>query len=181
MPWKILKSKVTFKNKFFKIREDKCKKKDGKIVDAYYTIERPAAAIIAAFTEDRELILVNQYRHPVKSVDFELPAGFLEPHERNTAQAAARELLEETGYKAKKFKKLQKTFASAGLMNYKTHFFIAFGAKKIGKQKLDDNEEILEVITVPFKKALTLLSQEKIKDMASVTGLLLAKEYLEKL
>ncbi|MEK7085873.1 MAG: NUDIX hydrolase [Patescibacteria group bacterium] len=177
MPWKILKSEIVLKNKFFSIKKDKCQKTDNKIVNNYFTVNRPEVAVIAAFTPQKKLIIINQYRHPVKSLDYELPAGYLEPHDTNITQAAQRELLEETGYKAAKLKKIHETYASAGFMNNRVHFFIGFNAKKIQKQQLDESEE-LTVHLLSFKKALKLLKEEKIKDLGSVAGILLVKEYL---
>lgn len=176
MSWKILKSRSIIKNSFFEVKEDKCKKSDGVVVKRYFTVNRPDAVVIAAFTPKKEIILIHQYRHPVKSTDYELPAGYLEPRDKNIKKAAERELLEETGYKAFKIKKIGETYASAGLMNNKVHFFMAENAVKIQELKLDENEEI-EVKITPWKKALKLLKQQKIKDIGSVTGILLAEKF----
>jgi 8-oxo-dGTP pyrophosphatase MutT (NUDIX family) len=179
MKWKIIESKTAFKNHFFQITQDTCEKSNGSVVESYYTIHRPPVAVIGTFTEKNEIILINQYRHPVQSVDIELPAGYIEDHEKDIQQAAKRELLEETGYKAEKLVKIHESFASAGLMSNNIHFFIGFNAKKVSEPQLDDNEE-LEVRVTPWKEALKLLEKEKIKDMASVTGILLIKQYLKK-
>ncbi len=178
MNWKVLASKFALKNSFFTIEEDKCQKTDGTVVEKYYTIHRPDAAVIAAFTEKMELILIDQYRHPVKSVDIELPAGYIEKSEKNMEQAAKRELLEETGYKVDKLIKLQACHASAGLMSNNLHFFIAFDAKKVQEPQLDQNEEIKVRIT-PWNKVPQLLKEERIKDMASVAGILMVEKYLQ--
>lgn len=179
MSWKILKSQTVLKNKFFSIKKDKCQKTDGTITNDYFTVHRPDVAIIAAFTPQKKLIMIRQYRHPVKAMDYELPAGYLEPRDTNISQAAQRELLEETGYKAEKLKKIHTAYASAGFMNNNVHFFIGFNAKKISKQNLDESEE-LTVHIVPWQKALKLLKQEKIKDLGSVAGIMLTKDYYEK-
>lgn len=179
MPWKTLKSEIVLQNKFFKVQKDKCKKTDGSTVENYYTVHRPDVAVIAAFTSDLKLILIHQYRHPVHSLDYELPAGYIEPNETDIKQAAKRELLEETGYKTDSLEKIQETYASAGFMSNKVHFFIGFNAKKVQKQKLDKSEE-LKATSMSWQKALKLLKHEKIKDLGSVAGILLAKEYLKK-
>lgn len=178
MTWKTLHSEIVLENKFFSIQKDRCQKTDGKIVENYYTVHRPDVAIIAAFTPNLDLILIHQYRHPVHSLDYELPAGYLEPNETNILQAAKRELLEETGYETDSLEKIQETYASAGFMSNKVHFFIGFNAKKVAEQKLDNSEE-LEVHIMPWKKALEYLKEEKVKDLGSVTGILLAKNYLK--
>jgi len=75
---------------------------------------------------------------------------------------------------------MQEVYSSAGLMSNNIHFFIGFNAKKIQEPELDENED-LEVLITPFEKAIKLIEEEeKIMDMASVTGLLLAKKHLEK-
>lgn len=159
------------------MHKDRCEKTNGKIVENYYTVERPNVALIAAFTPEMDLIMIKQYRHPVRSLDYELPAGFMEPYETDIAEAAKRELLEETGYEAESLERIQETFSSAGFMSNHVNFFIGFNAKKVAEQKLDEDEE-LEVEIVPWTEALKLLAQEKVKDLGSVTGILLAKNYL---
>ena len=179
MKWKTLKSETAYKTDFFKITKDKCEKSDGGVVEEYYTIDRPTVAVIVALTSENEVVLVNQYRHPVKNTDIEIPAGYIEDYETDIEQAAHRELLEETGYKVEKMEKMQEVYSSAGLMSNNIHFFIGFNAKKTQEPTLDENEE-LEVLTAPFDKAIKLIEEKKIMDMASVTGILLAKKHLEK-
>lgn len=179
MKWKTLQSEVVFDNNFFKITKDKCEKSDGNVVEQYYTIHRPTVAVITALTENQEIVLVNQYRHPVKNTDIELPAGYIEKNEKDIEQAAHRELLEETGYKVEKLTEVHKVYSSAGLMSNNIHFFVGFNAKKIQEPKLDENEE-LEVLLKSMEETLKLLDEDKIMDMASVTGILLLKNYLEK-
>ncbi|MBI5754390.1 NUDIX hydrolase [Candidatus Peregrinibacteria bacterium] len=179
MTWKVLKSEEILKNKFFSVQKDTCEKSNGDIVKDYYTVHRPHVAIIAAFTPDMQLVMIHQYRHPVKSLDYELPAGFIEPYETDIAQTAKRELLEETGYECESLEKIQETFSSAGFMSNHVNFFIGFNAKKIAGQKLDKNEE-LKPYLFSWTEALKLLETEKVKDLGSVAGILLAKKYLEK-
>ncbi len=178
MTWKILKSKYLIKNKFLSLRHDRCQKPSGEIVEDYYTIEKPAVAIIAAFTEKNETLLIRQYRHPVQSTDYEIPAGYIEKKDKSILQGAKRELFEETGYKATSWKLLKKAYTAAGTMNNTVHFFIAFNAKQVDKQNLDQHEEI-EIHLTPLKKALKLLKDGKIKDLGSLTGFILATDYLK--
>lgn len=177
MNWETLNSETLFKNEFFLLKEDKCKKTDGTIIKKYYSIEKPDAAVIAAFTEKMELVILRQYRHPVHAIDLEIPAGFAEEFDDNILATAKRELLEESGYSSDEFIKLGETYASAGLLTNKIHFFIAFNAKKTQKMHLDQNEEI-ETFTKPWEEARELLNKGEFKDMASMTCLLLTEKYL---
>lgn len=179
MKWKTLKTQTVYENPFFKISADTCEKQNGDIVEHYYRVERPNVAVIGALTGDNNIILINQYRQPVRAIDIELPAGYIDDNETGIIQAAKRELREETGYEASQFIHLYETYASAGLMSTKIHFFLALNSKKVGEPILDENEEIT-VRPTKWEEALALLKEEKIKDMASVTGLLLIKDYLKK-
>jgi len=177
MNWETLNSETLFENEFLSIKGDKCKKTDGTIIKKYYSIERPDAAVIAAFTEKMELVILRQYRHPVQSTDLEIPAGFAEKFDDSILATAKRELLEESGYSSDEFIKLGEAYASAGLLTNKIHFFIAFNAKKTQKMHLDQNEEI-ETFTKPWEEAQKLLKSGEFKDMGSMTCLLLAEKHL---
>ena len=177
MKWKTLKSQIALKNHFFSIVKEKCKKTDGNIVEEHYIIKRPPVVVIAAFTKDKELVMIEQYRHAVRKTDFEIPAGYVEPHEKNIKKAALRELLEETGYSAK-LKKIHTSYASAGFMDNEIHFFIGTEAYRAQEQNLDEHEEII-LSVMPWKKALEYFEKGKIKDMASCMGILLAQKYLK--
>jgi len=178
MKWKELNSKTVYKNDFFSIKRSKCQKSDGNIVEEYYSIDRADAAIIAAFTPEKELILIKQYRHPVQAIDLELPAGYINPDETDIAIAAERELMEETGYQTDPLIKLAENYSSAGIMTNKVHFFIGLNAKKVQEQNLDPHENI-EVSIIPWKYIQKLLQNGAIKDLGSSNGILLAKDYLE--
>jgi len=177
--WKTISKKTILKTKVFFVTEETCAKKDKTIINNFYVIHPKNVVVIIPLTEKNEVVVIKQYRHSVKKTDYELPAGHIENKDKkNIKQAAIRELLEETGYQAEKLKLMQSVFSSAGLMNNKIHFFIGFNAKKIKKQTLDENEEIRVRVT-SWKKTLKLVEEEKIKDMACVTGILLIKKYLE--
>jgi ADP-ribose pyrophosphatase len=176
MAWKTLSTKVDYQNNYFKIHKERCEKSDGEIVEEYYSLERGDVVVVAAFTSKMELVMIEQYRQPVKSQDFEIPAGYIEPGE-DIETAVARELAEETGYSVEKIIELRSTFASSGIMQNKVHFFIALGAEKTQEQNLDQAEEI-EVRVTPWAEALEMLKTEKVQDLGSCTGILLAKEYL---
>jgi ADP-ribose pyrophosphatase len=180
MSWKTLKSKTIIKNRFFNLLEESYKKTDGKIINKFYTVKRKDATVIAAFTKDKKIVLISQYRPSIKILDIELPAGYMEKWDKNIKQTAERELLEETGYKSKKLVKMGEAFASTGFMSNKVHFFIGFDAEKISGQKLDNNEEI-EVKVTSWKNALGLIKKGKIKDLGSVAGMMLAEKYLKNL
>lgn len=163
--WKIIKSKPILKNKILRIRADECVMENGKIVKDYFVIEKPDYSIIAAFTKEKQLIMIRQYRHPIGKIDIELPAGFTNKGESHMT-GAKRELLEETGYRIAKLKKLGKFYASPGVLNNNAHIFIGYDASKIANQKLDKNEQI-EPLLMTKKDVIKLIKQGKIKDVGT--------------
>lgn len=163
--WKILRSKYVLRNNILRVRSDKCRMTNGRIAKNYYVIEKPDYCMIAAFTSDKKLIMVKQYRHPIARSDLEFPAGFVRKGETRS-NAAKRELLEETGYRSRSLKKIGEFYASPGVLTNKAHIFVAKGAKKIAKQKLDPHEQIT-VRLLTAAETHRLVKKGGIRDMGT--------------
>src|SRR5487761_2435654 len=146
MNWKILSSEYITKHKYFTSRKDKCETPEGKIIDEYFVVEMPVSACALAITEEGEVIMVKQYRHPIGQTILELPGGFIDENESHE-EAMARELMEETGYEFSSVEQVGIIAANPGVLNNFTCLFLARGGKKTGLQNLDHNEEI-EVVTI---------------------------------
>ena len=65
MKWKTLSSEYIVKHKYFTARKDKCEAPDGKIIEEYFVVELPTTACALPITEDGEVLMIKQYRHPV--------------------------------------------------------------------------------------------------------------------
>ena len=108
--------------------------------------------VIIAVTDEREIVLVEQYRKPVGSNVIELPAGLvgdLDDSLETTLVAAARELEEETGFEAAHMKILMESPSSAGMSDEIITFVLASGLSRTGPGGGDDSEDI-RVHTVPL-------------------------------
>jgi ADP-ribose pyrophosphatase len=107
----------------------------------------PVVAVLLAWPDDRRLLLVEQYREPVEKRVIELPAGLvgdLAEHEDETVfDAAFRELLEETGYKAERVEEIMRCPTSAGMTNETAVFLAASGLQRVGEGGGDSSEEIV--------------------------------------
>jgi ADP-ribose pyrophosphatase len=136
-------------------------------------IRHPGASAVVALTEAGEVLLLKQYRHALQEVIWEIPAGVLMEGEA-PIDCARRELAEETGYTGKRFEKLAEIVPLPGYSDERVHLFIAEGLER-GTQRLDA-DEVLEVVTMPFSEALTLLHRGAVVDAKSICGLLLAKQ-----
>ncbi len=131
-------------------------------------IEHPGAAAMLAI-ENGKVILVKQHRFPHGFV-LEIPAGTLKKGE-NPKKCAFRELKEETGYEAKKMAPLVRYYPSIGYNTEIIHCFVASGIKKVSGLELDD-DEIISVVKIDFKKVLRMVLAGKIKDSKTICAVL---------
>jgi len=159
MNWKILSSEYISKHSYFTARRDRCERPDGQIVDPYFVVELPISVCALAITEDNQVVLTRQYRHPIDETVLEIPGGFIDKNEE-PQKAIARELLEETGYEFSSYEYVGKIAANPGVLDNYTHFFLVKGGKKITSQKLDANEDI-EVILLPLDEVRRMLLQNE--------------------
>jgi len=109
--------------------------------------------------DDDEVIVVNEFRYPVGYV-LEIPAGNVDKNE-TPLKCAKRELLEETGYKAKKFEHLIKFFPKLGYNTQIIDCYVATELVKISEPNLDENE-LITVKKIKFKKLLSMIKNDKI-------------------
>ncbi len=136
-----------FENQHMSVYEEELILPNGKEVTWTFLRDYTAVGIIA-FTPQNELLLVRQYRPAIKDTLLEIPAGLVESGE-DIKIAAIRELEEETGYKAKKIKKICEYYRSPGISASKLVIFCAKDLEKTS-QNLDE-EEFLEVVKIQLK------------------------------
>jgi ADP-ribose pyrophosphatase len=154
MKWKILSSRYLSKHPYFTARVDKCQTADGKIIDEYFVVELPTTVCAVSITEEQEVLMVRQYRHPVEETLLEIPGGFMDENE-TPEEAMKRELKEETGYEFSSVTNVGRIAANPGVLNNFTYLFLATGGRRTSEQKLDKNEELkVEKITIAELKNL---------------------------
>lgn len=118
--------------------------------------------VIVAVTENREIVLVEQFRKPVAMDVIELPAGLVGDHDdalETTLVAAARELEEETGFEAAHLEILMECPSSAGMSDEIISFVLASGLKRTGPGGGDDSEDI-RVHIIPLVRVDSWLHEQ---------------------
>lgn len=130
---------------------------------------------LIALTPEKEVILVNQYRHGSESATLEFPGGCVEINE-DPADSARRELEEETGYTVTKIEPLGSLHANPALQSIKVHSFIAYGAQPNGRLKLDQGEDI-KTVKMPLTEFLLAVKNGQITHalIVAAVGLFLLK------
>jgi 8-oxo-dGTP pyrophosphatase MutT (NUDIX family) len=180
LKWKLLSSEYLFKETWLRARRDTCEKPDGRIVENYYVMEYPEWVTALPITENNEVILVKQYRHAIKQVDFEIPGGCVDASDKSYEEAIRRELLEETGYAFDQAEYLGDTSPNSSTNANWMHMFLLTGGKKVQQQQLDANEEI-EVMLVPLNEFIKLLLSNKLVQAMHVTTIFFALYKLGKI
>src|SRR3982751_1895228 len=166
---KIISSEKVFEGRVFNITVDKIQ--EGEITYQREVVHHYGSAVILPLFSDGTIALVRQYRHPAVRYLIELPAGSLregEPPELG----AARELEEELGYVAGRLEKLSEFFVLPGFLEEKMWLFLASDLVET-KQQLEE-DEILDVVRVPFSEALLMIADGEIEDAKTIIGLMVA-------
>jgi ADP-ribose pyrophosphatase len=156
---------------------------EGRVVNLYIeTVQLPnddtvkrevvrhgGAVAMVPLHKDGRVTLLRQYRLPVRGSLLEIPAGSLEPGE-DPADCAVRELQEEAGLLPERLIPLDGIFLAPGYSSEYIHLYIATG---LTPSELDgDDDEFLEVVTLPFTEALALIDSGEITDAKTIAALL---------
>jgi ADP-ribose pyrophosphatase len=138
--------------------------------------EHPGAAAIIAVDGDDQVLLVRQYRSPAERVLLELPAGTLDPQADGTIEdpdlASRRELEEETGYRAARWRKLGTFWTAPGFTSELMHLYLAEDLRPADDDRLGpDADERLHLVRMPWRDAVAAAEDGRVRDAKSIVGL----------
>lgn len=133
-------------------------------------IFHPGAVVILPVLDRDHVVLLRNHRFVIDETLWELPAGTVEPNEP-LETCARRELAEETGYTADRWRSLGYLYASPGVLDEKLHLFVAEGLTA-GAARPEADEQ-LEPVTVRFDDAIRMCVAGEVKDAKTITALLL--------
>ena len=165
---KLLKSEVLYQGKVFRLQRDTVIEPGGVQADRDVIIH-PGSVVVLPIFKNGNVLLIRQYRHSVGEFLWELVAGRKEPAETPEA-AARRELIEETGYRAKRLRKLMRVVPTPGFVNEWMWIFAAEGLTK-GEAQPEEDEKITPRIFTP-KQAEKMIERGTLRDAKSICGIL---------
>lgn len=171
---KTLDSKRIYEGRIINLRVDKVTVVSG--TSTREIVEHNGGSVIAAVTDDNKIIMVKQFRKPMESPILEVPAGKLDGDE-DPADAALRELSEETGYSAGKLEKLTEFYPSVGYTTEVLHIYLATDLKP-GACHPDENE-VLEVMEMDLEEVYRMVMDGKIHDGKTIAAVMMARDKLQ--
>lgn len=131
-------------------------------------IRHPGAVVLLPCLGDGRIVMIENHRHTVAETLLELPAGTIDPGE-SPEQTAARELTEETGYRAERLEKLHEFYSCPGICDELMHLYLATGLTA-GEPAREATEQIENRI-VSRQEVTTLIAQGAVRDAKTLVGL----------
>ena len=168
LSWKILDETTVIMDSWIDMRASTCQLPGGMVIAPFYVNHLPDFAVVVAVTPEHRVIMVRQYRHGVEKVLLELPAGCIEAGE-DPKDGAARELLEETGYKAGSLEFLFKIAPNASNCTSYAQCYLARNVFPAAPQNLDETEA-LEVVELEGEEVKRLLREGGVEQAVHVAA-----------
>lgn len=139
--WELISSTYAFQDEWLGLRSDRVRLPDGSILDPFHAVELADSVNVIALSASGHILLVEQYRHVIGRRTIEIPAGHVDEAE-TPAEAARRELLEETGYGDGQWHHLGSLFPYGSRLANRVHSFLALDVRKLAEPKLDSSENV---------------------------------------
>jgi len=173
MAFQVIDKQVLYKGKKINLEVHHLRDDAGKRTQREIVVH-PGAVVILPFLDDKTIILIRNRRYAIQQILLELPAGTLE-HGESPMNCAGRELQEETGYLASRIKPIGNFYSSPGILTERMYAFAAFGLQKTSPV-LEEGEEI-EVFSVEFAEAVSMIREGQIQDGKTIATLLLYERF----
>jgi 8-oxo-dGDP phosphatase len=173
--WPVTETDVRFKHWLLTVRSDHVQMPDNHQAERL-VVTHPGAVAVLALDETDRVLMIRQYRHPVGYLLWEIPAGLRDVDGEPLVATARRELLEETGYRARDWQVLVDIFTSPGFTSERVRIFLARGleqAPDAGYER-EDEEKFLTVDWIPLTDAVRLALAGKLHNGETINGLLAA-------
>lgn len=175
--WNVVASAERFAGRVIAVRTDTVDMPGGVTADRDYIVHPGSVAVLALDDEDR-VLLIRQYRHPVRRLLWELPAGIRDVPGEPLVECAARELAEEAAYRARTWHTLVDLYTSPGMTNERIRIFLARDLEPIPDEEntyVRHHEEAdMPAVWIPLGVAVGKVLSGMIHNSPAVAGILAA-------
>lgn len=175
----IVSTDLVYEGAVWNVRSDTVRYGDGQMTRQY--VEHPGAAAVVAIDEDGRVVLIQQYRHPIKERDWEIPAGLLDVAGEPPLETAKRELTEEVDLEADRWQHLISMHTTPGGNDEVVHVFLARGLRSVETDYEREHEESdMRVERVPLAEVVDGVLAGRLRNGILATGALAAAEVLRR-
>lgn len=147
--WKFIDRKKIFSKEFINIWEDTYNNGLDTIERSFFIIDLPDWVNIVAITEDKQVVLIRQFRFGTGGFHYEIPGGAVDKTDSSGLHSAKRELLEETGYGEGEWKHIGTISPNPAIQSNKCRTYLAKNVRKIKGPSFDENEDIEIMLAGP--------------------------------
>jgi 8-oxo-dGTP pyrophosphatase MutT (NUDIX family) len=159
--WTRLESRPVYQNRIFSLRQDRVVSPRTGEEHQFVIMESVDWVNSVALTDAGKIVLIRQWRPGTREISLEMPGGMVDPGE-SPREAAERELLEETGYRATKWTALGSVDPNPAIQANHCHTFLAEGAVRVGAPEQDSGEDI-ETIELPVEEVERAIASGRIR------------------
>lgn len=171
----VAESDLVYEGRVWNVRSDTFAYNGEQIVRQY--VDHPGAAAIVAIDDDDRVLLIQQYRHPIRHRDWEIPAGLLDIAGESPLQTAVRELAEEADLVAASWEPLVSIFTTPGGNDEVVHLFLARGLSAAGEAHAREDEEAdIRIEWVPLADVVAGVLAGRLRNGILAVGVLAAAE-----
>ncbi|MCR2800545.1 NUDIX hydrolase [Microbacterium sp. zg-Y818] len=177
--YEVVRSELVYRGRVWDVRSDTVRYGDGEIVRDY--VAHTGAAAVVALDDEGRMLLIQQYRHPIRSRDWEIPAGLLDVEGEPPVDAARRELAEEADLVAAQWEPLVTFHSSPGGNDEVLHVFFARGLTAAAeKHARGDEESDIRLAWVPLDDVITGILEGRMRNGILAIGAFAAAERLRR-
>ena len=175
----IVSTDLVYEGAVWDVRSDTVRYGDGEMTRQY--VEHPGAAAVVAIDDDERVVLIQQYRHPIKERDWEIPAGLLDVAGEPPMETAKRELTEEADLAADRWQHLVSMHTTPGGNDEVVHLFLARGLRAVETDFEREHEESdMRLERVPLAEVIDGVLAGRLRNGILATGALAAAEVLRR-
>ncbi len=170
---------VVFRGAVWDVRSDTLRYRERPIVRQY--VAHPGAAAVVAVDDRGRVLVIQQYRHPIRRRDWELPAGLLDVAGESPEHTARRELEEEADLRALRWEPLVSVFTTPGGNDEIVHLFLARGLTPATERfDREDEEADIRLAWLPLSEAVDAVLAGRMRNGILAVGVLAAAEHLRR-